>query len=91
VVGTGEVTDSSNTAKQRFADISPNCASKAKSMTPSGRLQLNRHVVGLLHAVRRKVKMCQNSNKQPRQQARQPRLQIEERSERIDPPFAPSV
>jgi hypothetical protein len=30
VVGTGEVTASSNTAKQRFADISPNCASKAK-------------------------------------------------------------
>jgi hypothetical protein len=37
------------------------------------------------------VKMCQNSNRQPRQQARQPRLQIEERSERIDPPFAPSL
>jgi hypothetical protein len=35
VAGTGEVTASSNTAKQRFADISPNCASKAKSMTPS--------------------------------------------------------
>jgi hypothetical protein len=27
MVGTGEVTASSNTAKQRFADISPNCAS----------------------------------------------------------------
>jgi hypothetical protein len=38
VVGTGEVTASSNTAKQRFADISPNCASKAKSMTPSGKI-----------------------------------------------------
>ena len=36
------------------------------------------------------VKVCQNSNRQPRQQARQPRLQIEERSERIDPSFAPS-
>ena len=38
VVGTGEVAASSNTAKQRFADISPNCASKAKSMTPSGKI-----------------------------------------------------
>jgi hypothetical protein len=38
VVGTVEVTASSNTAKQRFADISPNCASMAKSMTPSGRI-----------------------------------------------------
>jgi hypothetical protein len=38
VVGTGEVTASSNTAKQRLADISPNCASKAKSMTPSGKI-----------------------------------------------------
>jgi hypothetical protein len=35
-----------------------------------------------------KVKMCQNPNRQPGQQARRPRLQIEERSERIDPPFA---
>jgi hypothetical protein len=41
VVGTGEVTASSNTAKQRFADISPNCASKAKSMTPSGKIATN--------------------------------------------------
>ena len=38
VIGTGEVTASSNTAKQRFADISPNCASKPKSMTPSGKI-----------------------------------------------------
>ena len=38
MVGTREVTASSNTAKQRFADISPNCASKAKSMTPSGKI-----------------------------------------------------
>ena len=36
VVGTGEVRFSSKTAKQRFADISPNCVSKPKSITPSG-------------------------------------------------------
>jgi hypothetical protein len=36
VVGAGEVRFSSKTAKQRFADISPNCVSKPKSMTPSG-------------------------------------------------------
>ena len=60
-------------------------------MTPSGKMARNRHVVGLLPGVRHKVKVCRNSNRQPRQQARRPRLQIEERSERIDPPFAPSV
>src|SRR3984957_3073116 len=38
VVGTGEVRFSSKTAKQRFADISPNCASMPKSMTPSGKM-----------------------------------------------------
>jgi hypothetical protein len=38
VVGTGDVKLSSKTAKQRFADISPNCASKPKSMTPSGKM-----------------------------------------------------
>jgi hypothetical protein len=36
VVATGEVRFSSKTAKQRFADILPNCVSKPKSMTPSG-------------------------------------------------------
>ena len=34
------------------------------------------------HGVRRKAKMCQNSNRQPRQRARRPRLQIEGRTER---------
>jgi hypothetical protein len=38
LVGTGEVTASSNTAKQRLADISPNWTSKAKSMAPSGKI-----------------------------------------------------
>jgi hypothetical protein len=38
VVGTGEVTALNNTPKQRLADISPNCASKAKSMTSSEKI-----------------------------------------------------
>ena len=38
VLGTGEVRVSTKTARQRFADILPNCASKPKSMTPSGKM-----------------------------------------------------
>ena len=38
VLGTGEVRVSTKTARQRFADILPNWASKPKSMTPSGKM-----------------------------------------------------
>jgi hypothetical protein len=40
VLGTGEVRVCNKTARQRFADILPNCASKPKSMTPSGKMAI---------------------------------------------------
>ena len=38
-----------------------------------------------------KVKVCRNSNRQYRQQMQRPQLQIEERCERIGPPFGLGV
>jgi hypothetical protein len=61
VVDTGEVRLSSKTAKQRFADISPNCASKPKSMTPSGKMLAKSPRCRIASRSTPQVRVCRSS------------------------------